>query len=96
MSGTFTITTAGTYYIGIDAASKAGSGLLALDDIEVCQMPTVSPTNDGPVCATGADSVHLNANGVNTNGYTWAGPGTFLEHLYRKQTTVNRPYYCRR
>ena len=77
LSGTITITTAGTYYIGILGASKTFSSFLAIDDIEMCQVPTVAPTNDGPICASATDSVHLNANGTNTNGYVWTGPGTF-------------------
>jgi uncharacterized protein YjdB len=78
---TFTVPSSGTYYIGIDAASGGSAGLLAIDDIEVCAVPTVTATNSpAPYCLP--DTVFLSSTG--TSGavtYDWAGPSGYSSTL---------------
>ncbi|MCF8450263.1 MAG: Ig-like domain-containing protein, partial [Taibaiella sp.] len=85
----FTVPTSGTYYIGLNASSAVGAGtsggLLAIDDIEVCAVPTVTATNStAPYCAP--DTVYLTSTGTTSAvTYAWAGPAGYTS------TSANPP-----
>ncbi len=78
---TFTIPATGTYYVGIDARSGGGAGLLAIDDIEVCAMPDITLSNaTAPYCDP--DTVTLVATGLaSAISYSWSGPSGFTSTL---------------
>ena len=71
---------AGTFYIGFDAQS-AGGCLAALDDIEICAVPTVTVSNStAPYCAPA--TVDLSSAGTtNATTYAWSGPAAYSSTL---------------
>ncbi|MBX2906014.1 MAG: T9SS type A sorting domain-containing protein [Taibaiella sp.] len=74
---TFTVPASGTYYIGLDAQSGGSAGLLAIDDIEVCEMPALT-VSAGPTPFCDPDTVLISTTG--TTGavhYSWSGPSGF-------------------
>jgi len=81
---TVTLTSSQTIFIGFDIAALSTSGYMAIDDIEFCQVPSVTVTNStssATVCATGSITANATVAPVaaNTSGswnYTWSGPGT--------------------
>ena len=76
----FTVPTSGDYYIGIDMASTVGSQI-ALDDIEVCAVPTVTATNSAPPYCAPAN-VFLSSTGTSTAmTYAWSGPSGYTSTL---------------
>ncbi|WP_345083429.1 beta strand repeat-containing protein, partial [Nemorincola caseinilytica] len=78
---TFTVPATGDYYIGIGMASGGASGLLAIDDIEVCAVPTITATNSAPPYCDPA-SVFLSSTGTSgATTYNWSGPSGYSSTL---------------
>ncbi|GAA4461372.1 hypothetical protein GCM10023093_05910 [Nemorincola caseinilytica] len=82
-SGSMTITTAGTYYVGINAILQSATLCLnmGIEDIEICRVPNVTVSNGTPpYCATA--TVNLSSAGsTGINQYSWAGPAGFTSTL---------------
>lgn len=81
-SGSMTISTAGTYYVGINAIMQATTCLnLGIEDIEICKVPNVVVSNGTPpYCATATVSLS-SAGSSDINQYSWAGPSGYTSTL---------------
>ena len=73
-----------TIFVGLNVLANSASYFLGIDDIEICETPTVTVTNSsstGTVCSNGSllltGSPNPAANLTSgTWNYTWSGPGT--------------------
>ena len=75
-----------TVFLGFNIQGTTSSYYLAIDDVEVCQVPTVTVTNSSAlatVCSSGGSlslttTVNPLANVTSGNwNYRWSGPGSF-------------------
>ena len=87
-SGTVIISAAGTYYFGIDAVMGASPVNLqmAIEDIEICQMPNVSASNTGPYCSPATVSLS-SAGTTGALTYAWSGPSSYSSTLANATAT---------
>jgi hypothetical protein len=95
LSGTFTVSTSGIYYVAIRATAGSGTAqYLSIDDLkidipcsEVANVPNITVSAANATICTGASAV-LTANGANT--YVWApgGATTAINNDQPSSTTI--------
>lgn len=79
---TFTVPTSGVYYVGIDGQSGGADAVwMAIDDIEICAVPTAAASNaTAPYCAPA--TVNLTSTlSTSAVGYSWSGPSGYTSTL---------------
>ncbi len=96
LSGTFTVSTSGIYYVAVRATAGSGTAqYLSIDDLKIdipctvaANVPSITVTAANATVCTGNSAV-LTANGANT--YVWA-PGGATTAINNDQPTSNTTY----
>lgn len=73
-----TLTTAGSYTVTVTNGSGC-SATSAGTTVTVNPLPTVSASNNGPLCV--GDALNLTATGTGGGNYSWTGPNSFSSTL---------------